>query len=115
MLHFTIGRRIYSPSEKERCSYDAIARPDRFNAKCRRVLHAAIMVEIYVANISSHPFSPARPQPPRMAFVYQRYVALVIGPHMDITQYFIFCREDINAIMVDAFQKTKLIPKKFQS
>ena len=31
-------------------------RPDRFSAKCRRVLHAAIMVEIYVANISSHPF-----------------------------------------------------------
>lgn len=31
---------------------DGANRADRFNAKCRRVLHAAIMVEIYVANIS---------------------------------------------------------------
>lgn len=30
--------------------------PDRFSAKCRRVLHLAIIVEIHVANILRHPF-----------------------------------------------------------
>lgn len=29
---------------------------DRFSAKCHRVLHLAIIVEIYVANILCHPF-----------------------------------------------------------
>ena len=32
--------------------------PDRFGAKCRRVLHSAIIVEIYVANISRRPLPP---------------------------------------------------------
>lgn len=30
--------------------------PDRFSAKCHRVLHSAIIVEMYVPNISNHPF-----------------------------------------------------------
>lgn len=66
--------------------------PDRFSAKCRRVLHAAIMVEIYVANISrGHPFSP-RTRPLRRRIwnvrVHQRRVAVVIGSHMAAARYF---------------------------
>lgn len=75
--------------EKKWLSHNVTVRSDRFNAKCRRVLHAAIMVEIYVANISSHPFSLARPPDG----VRIPTTALVIGPHMDIVRYFIFYSE----------------------
>lgn len=34
---------------------------DRFSAKCRHVLHLAIIVEIYVANILCHPFLKNNP------------------------------------------------------
>lgn len=50
---FTIGTGVFIRQTRRN---DAAVRPDRFNAKCRRVLHAAIMVEIYVANISKPPF-----------------------------------------------------------
>lgn len=94
--HFTIGQYIYSLGEKKRrAGCYTTARPDRFNAKCRRVLHAVIMVEIYVANISQATLSRlcVPKSPTWKAFVYRRHVTLVIGPHMDTARYFIFYSE----------------------
>lgn len=99
---------------EERRSRDTTARPDRFNAKCRRVLHAAIMVEIYVANISGHPFSPTSPT----SLLHARkrsYIPTTRSPgywsaHGHRSIFHILQRnESVSAITAGASRKARLI------
>lgn len=75
-----------SPSKSVDPPWHGANRSDRFNAKCRRVLHAAIMVEIYVANISRATLSlPSLPPYMKRPRTRNRWLLARIWPLLDIS------------------------------